>query len=293
VSEKLAQDLFSRRDGEKTVLKLKLNLVPILLLAGTSALGAQEAAQTFFETNCAACHTIGGGRLVGPDLHGVSQRQTRDWLVKFMIDPPAMLESGDSYAQELLAASNNVPMPKLPGVDTKMANALLDYIASKSGTILEPAPVEEEVPFTAEEMNRGEGLFIGSASFENGAPACISCHNVAEVGGFFGGGQLGPDLTTVYSRLGESRGLSAWLSSPASETMKPIFKDAKMTDSEIRSLVAFFSVNGQDGVEPATQRASFFYTGVAAAAAILLLFGFLWRGRFRATRIPMVEASKR
>ncbi len=275
------------------MLKLKSTLTLILLLAGTSALGAQEAAQTFFETNCAACHTIGAGRLIGPDLHGVNERQSREWLVKFMVDPTAVLASGDSYAQELLAASNNVPMPKLPGVDTKMANALLDYIASKSGTILEPAPVEEEIPFTAEEMNRGMDLFLGTESFLKGAPACISCHNVSNVGGFFGGGSLGPDLTTVYSRLGESRGLSAWLSSPASETMKPIFKDAQMSDSEIRALVAFFSVNGKDGVEPATQKASFFYTGVAAAAAILLLFGFLWRGRFRATRIPMVEASKR
>ena len=47
-------------------LSLALPLAPAAL--------AQEAAVDF-KTNCMSCHTIGGGRLVGPDLKDVSQRR--------------------------------------------------------------------------------------------------------------------------------------------------------------------------------------------------------------------------
>ncbi len=267
-------------------------LVPLLLLAGTTALQAQDDAESYFQGSCVACHTIGGGQLVGPDLKGVSERQSREWLVKFIVDPTAVLASGDEYAQKILAESNGVPMSSL-GVTESMANALLDYIDSQSGGAAGPAkPVEEELPFTAAEAAFGQALFVGGESLINGGPACISCHNAADAGGFFGGGQLGPDLTGVFARLGKTRGLSAWLSSPASDIMKPIFKASPMEDSEIRALAAYFAT--LEGVEePSPQMASFFTAGAFTAAGILFLFGFLWRGRFRATRKPMVEASKR
>src|SRR5262249_2147663 len=41
----------------------------------TSAM-AQEAAD-FFRQNCVSCHTVGGGRLTGPDLKNVTQRKER------------------------------------------------------------------------------------------------------------------------------------------------------------------------------------------------------------------------
>ncbi len=276
-------------------------IVPVLLLAGASSAVAQDAAeaQAYFDTNCVACHTIGGGRLVGPDLHGVTERQSREWLVDFMVDPAKVLASGDAYAQELLAAANGVPMPQMPGLDNAMAHALLNLIAEKSGSPITAGPVEEAVPFTAADVLLGENYFTGAESFERGTPACISCHNVDGVGGFFGGGNLGPDLTTVFTTLNGRRPLTAWLGSPASDTMKPLFADAKMTDAEIHALVAFFDaqVNGESAadreVASGTASASFFYSGLAFAVLILLVFAFLWRNRYTATRTPMVEASKR
>jgi len=41
---------------------------------------AQDAGEQVFNTTCFACHTIGGGRLIGPDLAGVHEKRSQEWL---------------------------------------------------------------------------------------------------------------------------------------------------------------------------------------------------------------------
>ena len=43
-----------------------------------------------YQQFCVSCHTIGGGRLVGPDLKGVTERRSQEWLVRFITDPDQM-----------------------------------------------------------------------------------------------------------------------------------------------------------------------------------------------------------
>jgi nitrite reductase (NO-forming) len=62
-----------------------------------------------FESKCLACHSLGAGDKLGPDLRGVTQRRTEDWITRFLRDPAPMLQ-GDSIAQALLARYQ-VPMP--------------------------------------------------------------------------------------------------------------------------------------------------------------------------------------
>lgn len=85
----------------------------VLLQGGFVA--AQEAAD-FFRGNCMSCHSIGGGRLTGPDLKNVEQRKDRVWLVKFLTNPKAMVDSGDPYAVKLQQEARGVVMPTLPGM---------------------------------------------------------------------------------------------------------------------------------------------------------------------------------
>src|SRR5690349_6939289 len=47
----------------------------------------------------------------------------------------------------------------------------------------------------------GRHLFTGTVHFKNGGPACVACHNVAGLD-FPGGGNMGPDLTGAYAKLG-------------------------------------------------------------------------------------------
>ena len=63
-----------------------------------------------FESKCLACHSMGQGKKLGPDLAGVTKRRTDDWLARWLKSPEKMLET-DADAKVLLQQSNNVPMP--------------------------------------------------------------------------------------------------------------------------------------------------------------------------------------
>lgn len=280
-------------------INVRFHPIAILSLFAVGAVGSLHAqsdaqdAEALFKEKCQACHTIGGGRIVGPDLKGVLDRQDRQWLVDFIVDPDSKLDSGDAYALELLAASNNIRMTPL-GVDALAANALLDYVVKVSGDLPEGPVVTEELPsFTALDREKGMQYFTGDLGFRNGAPACNACHTTAGLGAW-GGGGLGPDLTHVFDRLGGRLGLTGWLGMPGSATMLPLFKDNKLTSEEIDALVAFLEEeNSSQEAEAASVTASFLGAGVLGAILLLALFGIFWKGRYNATRIPLVEKSKR
>src|SRR5687768_7726590 len=42
---------------------------------------------------CSGCHTIGKGRMAGPDLAHVNDRRTQTWLHAWLKDPPKMIET--------------------------------------------------------------------------------------------------------------------------------------------------------------------------------------------------------
>lgn len=50
----------------------------------------------FFGTKgCTACHKVGGGRLVGPDLKGVTARRDETWIKKMILRPDIMIKQDD------------------------------------------------------------------------------------------------------------------------------------------------------------------------------------------------------
>jgi len=63
-----------------------------------------------FETKCLACHSIGNGRKLGPDLAGVTKRRSESWLARWLKSPETMLAT-DADAKKLLKEYNNLPMP--------------------------------------------------------------------------------------------------------------------------------------------------------------------------------------
>ncbi len=50
------------------------------------------AGQAVFEQKCDACHTIGGGPLVGPDLAGTTDARDAEWLHAWITDPASLAE---------------------------------------------------------------------------------------------------------------------------------------------------------------------------------------------------------
>jgi nitrite reductase (NO-forming) len=65
--------------------------------------------QMLFDTRCLACHTIGKGPAIGPDLRGVTERRTDAWITAWLRSPETMLARDDT-AKALLARFK-VPMP--------------------------------------------------------------------------------------------------------------------------------------------------------------------------------------
>ena len=62
-----------------------------------------------FESKCLACHSIGGGDKLGPDIFGVSKRRSDAWLTRWLKNPDEMLKS-DADAKAMLD-KYKVPMP--------------------------------------------------------------------------------------------------------------------------------------------------------------------------------------
>jgi protein SCO1/2 len=83
-----------------------------------------------FQSRCAACHTVGKGDAVGPDLAGVTIRRARTWLVQYLRAPDQMLAEQDPIAVALSAKYKNVPMPNLRLSDGEIAT-VLSYLESQ------------------------------------------------------------------------------------------------------------------------------------------------------------------
>lgn len=84
-----------------------------------------------FMQNCAACHTIGQGDLVGPDLLGVTRIRSHSWLMQTIQRPDLMLEKKDPTTIQLLKKYNGIPMPD-QHITAQEAAWIISYIESAS-----------------------------------------------------------------------------------------------------------------------------------------------------------------
>lgn len=268
--------------------------IALLLALTTGMLHAQETAD-FFRQNCVSCHTIGGGRLTGPDLKNVTQRKPREWLLEFIRNPQAFLDRGDPYALKLQQEARGVVMPVISGLTNERAAALLALIDAESRLPKSQfAGIQiSDRPFTADDVAQGKAIFNGGRHLSAEGPPCISCHTVKS-SATLGGGRLGPDLTRVFERLQGRRNLAAWLVAPATPAMSSVFKRRPLKAEEILPLVAFFEDSARrGGQDDSAARLNFFLLGLGGSAAVLVLMDAAWKGRFRSVRRSLLESARR
>lgn len=238
---------------------------------------------SLFAQNCAGCHSIGGGALTGPDLKDVGRRKDRDWLVRYLLNPKAVLGSGDPHARQLLTAAQGVVMPTAFGMTRERAETVLDFIDAESQqpkSQFASLPVSDR-PFTPDDATRGRDLFLGRRSLANGGPACIACHAV-HGSGATEGGRLGPDLTKTYERLGGRTALTAQLWAPATPTMLPTYQEHPLEPKEALSLAAYLERADKEGVEEASPLPlKFLLWGLGGTVVGLATVSTLWGTRFR------------
>ncbi len=273
-------------------------LLGVLTLFALPTSPAAQPAADFFKQNCTGCHTIGGGRLVGPDLKGVTTQQTREWLLKFLRDPKAMIDSGDLIAKKLQEEAHGLIMPTLPGMTPEREAELLDFLAAQSQAQAPPAApapavTTSEQPPTPQDVAAGQTIFLGTRPLAAGGPPCISCHSLGTLTGL-GGGRLAPDLTHVYDRLGGRKGVGAWLGAPATPTMGSMFRTKPLRPEEITAILA--AIEDAAAKSPpvaAGPPLPFFFLGFGGMLLGLVGVQAAWRNRFRGVRRPLVHGRER
>jgi protein SCO1/2 len=76
-------------------------------------LNINDKGQYLFATRCAACHTIGHGVKIGPDLQGVTNVRDRGWLLRFIQKPDQLLAEKDPLATTLFKQYKEIQMPNV------------------------------------------------------------------------------------------------------------------------------------------------------------------------------------
>ena len=258
------------------------------LVAAAPSAQSEGDGETLFNEKCVACHTIGGGKLVGPDLQGVTGRQDRAWLERWIREPDKVLAEGDPIAAQLLQENNNVPMPNL-GLTAAQAASIIAYFEAVDAGAL--APSAAPALFVAPQGNPalGRDLFIGSARFQNGGPPCMGCHSIAGLGAL-GGGALGPDLTPAFNKYGET-GLASFLATSPTVTMNAVWARQPLMPDEQANLWSFLQ-QASVSERPIQALEQLSALAIGGAVALIVLAHLYWRKRLVAVRRPLVERAR-
>ncbi len=256
------------------------------LLIPTKAWSQTEGEQLFTRV-CIACHTIGQGKKVGPDLANVHTRNDEAWIIKFVQSSTAMIKSGDPKAVALFEENNKVLMPDNNFTDAQV-KGIVEYIKSKSPAAgSAPAPVFVPSVFTKQQETNGKQLFTGSQSLANGGPACNSCHNL-NYDAIITGGSLAKDLTDAFPRLQE-QGVKGIISASPFPAMAHAYKGKIITEDEVHNLSAFLKYVGES--KNIGQGRDFglnlLFSGLGGGVALILAFGMFW---FRTKRTSVNQA---
>jgi mono/diheme cytochrome c family protein len=92
--------------------------------------GLAELGATLFRAKgCNGCHTIGGGRLTGPDLSGVTERREFGWTLAMITKPDSMIKA-DPTARQLFA-EYMTPMLDM-NISSDEARAIYEYLRGEN-----------------------------------------------------------------------------------------------------------------------------------------------------------------
>lgn len=152
-------------------MRMKENLLRAVLISFillfTFSVSAQPAASTqpgqdLFKANCMACHSIGKGKMVGPDLKNVHQKRSEAWLLKWIRSSKTLINSGDADAVAIFGEFNKTPMTEFSALTDDQIKSLIRYIGSESSA--SPAAASASAP---------SGTNVITPSVQTGIPALL------------------------------------------------------------------------------------------------------------------------
>ena len=132
----------------------------------SSAILAQNQPPAEFAV-CAACHTIGKGKLIGPDLKGVNDRHDEAWLISFIRSSQTMIKNGDPVAVKLFEENNKIPMPDNNLTDDQI-RGILTYIKNYDEAAVAATETTEQADKTIESIGGRVSLKMHKQKFGPG-----------------------------------------------------------------------------------------------------------------------------
>ena len=108
----------------------------------------------------------------------------------------------------------------------------------------------------------GKRLFTGKTGFKNGGLACASCHAISGEGG-----NLGPDLTGLFAKMGGKPPLVSAIEKSNYKIMEPHYSRHPVTTQEALHLAEYFS--GIDPAAPVASGPKFVHAGAGLAGVLL------------------------
>jgi protein SCO1/2 len=111
------------------------NAVPLQSYAVLQEPPKVDEGARLFKNQCAACHTVGKGDGIGPDLANVTKRREHCWVGRYIAEPDKMLDEKDPIAVELFAKYKNVRMPNLSLAPEDVA-LLVSHIEKESQAVV-------------------------------------------------------------------------------------------------------------------------------------------------------------
>jgi cytochrome c2 len=114
--------------------------------------------ETLFTNYCKQCHAV-HEQVIGPALAGVTERQSIDWLTRFIINSQQVIQSGDDYAVKLYEEYNQLLMPPHDFTDDQVLS-ILAYVKDESSK--GPAETAASTDTTAVEGQPQTGVGVSS-----------------------------------------------------------------------------------------------------------------------------------
>ncbi|MEI6654484.1 MAG: c-type cytochrome [Verrucomicrobiota bacterium] len=211
-----------------------------------------------FLTSCTGCHTLTEAKLNGPGLATAST-----WPLDQLKTAIKRMEKnvGQLKDEELAALGEFIK-------DGKAQQRLSAEQAKMQARFLaKMAPPDEAL---------GAGLFAGTQGLSNGGLACAACHSLSGTGG-----NLGPDLTGIFSKMGGATPLISAIEKANFKIMAPHYQRHPITTQEAIHLTAYLSKI--DPKAPVAAPPRFALAGAVLAGLLLAGMTLYLRGQ-RLTR---------
>lgn len=225
-------------------IRKKLSLITLLFLFIFNfpfALNAQDG-EDLFRRNCSVCHLMGQGKLVGPDLMGVTKRRDRQWLERFIRNSQEVIKSGDQVAVQLFEEYNKSIMPPFTQFSAEELNSIIDYLDKWEPQKVEVLTVDvnKKTGFKHDEVLRGERLFYGLIPLEAGGSFnCTNCHNTITSDTL----NWNPSASDLAKSFMDPKGMNIYqsMAQPVSALMEKAHQGIKMSEQEIFYVTAYLS----------------------------------------------------